>query len=130
MSDHPHAVVMRRALQAFQSGDVPVLEELFHPDLLWHVPGRSQVSGVHAGRPAFFAFLGKLMELSGGTFKVDNRSVLTDEAGGVFVDQVTAEREGRRLDQSLLLRVRIEGGRIVEGFDHFYDTAAWDAFWA
>jgi hypothetical protein len=130
MSDHPHAVLMRRALQAFQTGDMPVLEELFHPDVRWHVPGRSPVSGVHAGRAAFFAFLGRLMEISGGTFKVDNRAVLADDEGGVFVDQVSAQRDGRALDLSLLLRVLIRDGRIVEGFDHFYDTAAWDAFWA
>lgn len=130
MSEHPHAVIMRRALRAFQDGDMPALEELLDVDLRWHVPGRSPVSGVHEGRPAFFAFLGRLMELSGGTFAVDNRSILVDEQGGVFVDRVRATRAGRQLDESLLLRVIVRDGRVVEGFDHFYDTAAWDAFWA
>ncbi len=130
MAEHPHAVLMRRALRAFQEGDLPVLEELFDADLRWHVPGRSPVSGVHEGRAAFFAFLGQLMELSGGTFAVDNRGILADDAGGVFIDRLRATRNGKQLDQSLLLLVRVRDGRIVEGFDHFYDTAAWDAFWA
>ncbi len=130
MSEHPHAEIMRRALRAFQTGDVATLEELFDADLRWHVPGHSPVSGVHVGRAAFFAFLGRLMELSGGTFAIDNRSILADDEGGVFVDRVRATRDGRQLDQSLLLRVSVRDGRIVEGVDHFYDTAAWDAFWS
>lgn len=55
--------------------------------------------------------------------------MLADEAGGVFVDRITAERKGRTLDVRLCLAVTIRGGRIVEGIDHFHQEHLWDAFW-
>ena len=41
--------------------------------------------------------------------------MLANDAGGVFVDRLTAEREGKKLDVRLLLHVTIRGGQIVEG---------------
>ena len=52
--------------------------------------------------------------------------MLSSETGGVFVDRVLAEQDGRRLDVRLLLHVRIRGGQIVEGVDYFHPEHAWD----
>ena len=70
------------------------------------------------------------MELTNGTFRVESLDVLANHAGGVFVDRLTAERNGQKLDVRLLLHVTIRDGQIVEGLDCFHQEHLWDAFWS
>jgi len=100
---------------------------VFAKDIVWHVPGKSFLAKDYRGQEDVFGFLGRLMELTNGTFQVDSRDVLANDRGGVFVDRLTAQRDARTLDVSLLLHVVIEDGRIVEGFDHFHPEHVWDA---
>lgn len=129
MSANENLKLMRRTLDAFLAGDMETLSEVLAPDVVWRVPGRSLLAGDYSGQPAVFGFFGRLMELTGGTFRVQSLRMLADEAGGVFVDRITAERKGRTLDVRLCLAVTIRGGRIVEGIDHFHQEHLWDAFW-
>ncbi|HEX8071351.1 MAG TPA: nuclear transport factor 2 family protein [Pyrinomonadaceae bacterium] len=129
MSEHPNAAVLRRAYEAFLRGDFDTLGEVFAPDITWHVPGRSQVAGAHRGRDAVFAYFGRLMELSGGTFRPDPRDIAASDAHAVSLEHLSAVRAGRTLDVDLALVVRVQNGQIVEARDYFSDQAAWDEFW-
>jgi hypothetical protein len=122
--------VMQRTLRAFQAGDMATLTELFDENVVWHVPGRNPMAADYRGRDATFAFFGRLMEATGGTFNVESLDMLANDRGGVFVDRLTARREGRNLDVRLMLHVTIRDGRIVEGVDHIHQEHLWDAFWA
>lgn len=130
MADHPNLSVMSRTLDAFRAGDLPALAELFAEDVVWRVPGTSFLSKDYHGQEEVFGFFGKLMELTAGTFRVESLDMLANDRGGVYVDRLTAEREGRTLDLRLLLLVTIVDGKIVEGIDHFHHEHLWDAFWA
>ncbi|MGE0553625.1 MAG: nuclear transport factor 2 family protein [Gemmatimonadales bacterium] len=130
MSQHDNLTLMRRTLEAFRSGDAATLREVFAPDVVWRVPGRSALARAYTGQAEVFGFFGQLMELTGGTFRVESLGLLADEHGGVFIDRLKAERNGRQLDVRICLTVRIEEGRIVEGIDHFHQEHLWDAFWA
>lgn len=130
MTEHPNLQLMRRTLDAFLSGDMPTLAHVFSKDVVWRVPGKSFLAKDYKGQAEVFGFFARLMELTGGTFRVESLDILANDAGGVFVDRLTAERNGRKLDVRLLLYVVIRGGQIVEGFDHFHQEHLWDAFWA
>jgi ketosteroid isomerase-like protein len=39
---HPNEDLIRRGYDAFSRGDMDTLRALFHPDIVWHAPGRSQ----------------------------------------------------------------------------------------
>jgi ketosteroid isomerase-like protein len=130
MSEHPNLQVMRAVLNAFQSGDGPALTRLFSTDIVWKVPGKSPMSADYRGQAEVFGFFGRLMESTAGTFRVQSIDMLANDAGGVFVDRLTAERNGRKLDIRLLLHVTIRDGKIVEGIDFFHPEHQWDAFWA
>jgi len=109
---------------------MPALAQLFSKDVVWRVPGRSFLAKDYRGQEEVFAFFGRLMELTGGTFRVESLDMLASDAGGVYLDRLTAERSGRRLDVRLALYVTIRGGHIVEGLDHFHQEHVWDAFWS
>jgi ketosteroid isomerase-like protein len=124
-----NAAIMRRAVDAFGSGDMATLTELFAPELKWHIPGRSVIAGDYNGRDAVFGLFGKLMELTNGTFRVEAREIIGDEKGGVFVMNDTGERNGKRLDVMITIRVHLESGKFVEMWEHVADLYAYDEFW-
>jgi len=130
MSEHPNAELMRSVLDAFMSGNTPALGQYFAEDVVWHVPGKSELAGSHRGQYEVFGFFGKLLYMSNGTFKVENIDIFADENGGVYVDRITAERGPKSLDVLLCLRVTIRDGKIVEGWDCFHQEHLWDEFWA
>lgn len=129
MSEHTNLQVMRRALEAFQSGDKATLGQIFSKDVVWHVPGKSFLAKDYKGQEEVFTFFGRLMELTNGTFRVESLDILANDRGGVFIDRLTAQRNGRKLNVRLLLYVVIRGRQIVEGIDHFHPEHLWDAFW-
>jgi ketosteroid isomerase-like protein len=102
---------MRRTLDAFSSGDMATLARIFSKDVVWRVPGKSVLAKDYQGHEAVFGFFGRMMELTGGTFRVESLDMLANETCGVFVDRLTAERNGRRLDVRLLLHVVIRATR-------------------
>jgi len=130
VSEHPNLRVMRRTVAAFQSGDLATLAEVLSKEVAWRVPGKSFLAKDYVGHEEVFGFFGRLMELTSGTFRVESVDMLANDAGGVFVDRLTAERNGRTLDVRLLLHVAIRSGQIVEGVDHFHQEHLWDAFWS
>ncbi len=124
-----NAAVMRWAVDAFGAGDMTTLTELFAPELNWHIPGRSAIAGDHIGRDAVFGLFGKIAALTNGTFKVTALEIIGDEKGGVFITRDTGERNGKKLDVMLMLRVHIRAGRFVEVWNHVADLYAHDEFW-
>lgn len=125
-----NAATMRRAVEAFGAGDMATLTEIFAPELKWHIPGRSAIAGDHIGRDAVFGLFGKLASLTNGTFKVTALEIIGDEKGGVFITNDTGERNGKKLDVMLMLRVHIRDGKFVEVWDHVADLYAHDEFWS
>ena len=69
------------------------------------------------------------MQLTDGTFKLDSIDMFANDTGGVFIDRISATRNGTTLDVGLALHVTIRNGQIVEGVDHFHQEHVWDAFW-
>src|SRR3954454_24265968 len=67
---HPNADLLNKGYDAFDKGDMDTIRGLFADDIVFHVPGNSQVSGEYRGTDGVFGFFGKLVELSGGTFKI------------------------------------------------------------
>lgn len=105
--------VMRNAHEAFVAGDMEALRrECLSADLVFHVPGRSQVAGTYRGVEEFFGYVQKLMELSGGTFRVENHDIVSSDEHAVNLDHITASRGGKDLSVNLLLLAHVRDGRV------------------
>jgi len=126
-----NAAIVRRGYEAFNTGDLTTLAELFGDDVSWHTPGRSRLAGDVVGREAVIARLGRYVAGTGGTFRSELKRLLTDEDDRVIgIHHNVAERDGKRLDVYCCTVFELENGRIVDGREHIYDLRAWDEFWS
>jgi ketosteroid isomerase-like protein len=126
-----NADVVRRGYQAFNTGDIQALNEIFDERVTWHTPGRSPVAGDHRGRPAVFAQFGRYGGETEGTFSAALQQVLASDDGcAMALHHNSGLRNGKRLDVDCCIEFQVKDGRIVSGREHFFDLHAWDAFWA
>ena len=127
---HPNEDLMKKGYEAFGSGDLDAVRELFADDIVWHVPGRSPLSGDYKGKEEVLGFLAKTMEMTGGTFKLDVHDVMANAEHGVVLTTATAEREGKRLTNRAVQVVHIRDGKLTESWFHPEDQYAADEFWS
>jgi ketosteroid isomerase-like protein len=129
-ADHPNVLAYKRMIAAFNANDLDAVEALVSPDLVYTIPGRSQISCHTRGVLPHLTVLKRARELSSGTLRLEPRAAAADGDYLMVWGRITAEREGRRLDSEHCVMYRFEGGRIVEGRTVPVDLYAFDEFWS
>lgn len=128
-----HANIQRskRAYEAFGKGDMATVSDLIANDVIWHVGGSSPLAGDYKGKDAVFGFFGKLMEMTGGTFKLKVHDILANDEHSVTLVTATAERNGKKLDtrQAHVTHPDSEG-RVKEFWAFDENQAASDQFYS
>ena len=127
---HPNEEIVRSGFDAFAKGDVDTLRQLFDQDAIWHVPGRSPISGDHRGLDAILGFLARTMELTGGTFRADVHDVVANDEHAVALYVTRGEREGRTLESRDVLVSHIRNGKLAEAWLLSADLYAVDEFFS
>jgi ketosteroid isomerase-like protein len=122
--------LLRRGYESFGKGDVPGALALFDDSIVFHVPGTSQLAGDHRGKAAVGAFMGKLKELSGGTFKLQPTQIMANNTFSAVVTQISATRNTRTIAEQPVHLWRFEGGEPVEFWLYPQDQRAFDEFWS
>ena len=123
--------LVERGYQAFNTGDIATLEQLFSADASWHTPGRGSLAGDHRGRGETFTYFGELAQRTGGTFRAELQRVMADDEDRVIaIHHNTGDRDGKHLDVECCLVFEVKDGRIADGREHFDDLYAWDGFWS
>jgi uncharacterized protein len=126
-----NAAIMRRAYDAFNTGDINTLIELFDESAVWHLPGRSSMAGDYQGHGATLAYFGQLAEETAGSFRAELQHMAADgEDRVVGIQRSTAERNGKHLDVGNCIVFQLKDGRVTDGREHFHDLYAWDEFWS
>jgi uncharacterized protein len=122
---------IREGYEAFGRGDLEAIRDQFSPDIVWHVPGTSPLSGDYKGIDAVFEFFGRIFTESGGTFKNEIHDILSNDTHGVILVAQTAERNGRKLTANAVQIVhRDDQERITESWFIPADQKAVDEFWS
>jgi uncharacterized protein len=131
MGADENAAIMRRAYEAFNTGDLNTLIELFDENAVWHLPGRSSMAKDYQGRDATLAYFGQIGQETGGTFQAELQQLFAGDDGRVIgLQRSTAERNGKRLDVGNCIVFELKDGKVVDGREHFNDLYAWDEFWS
>ena len=116
---HPNEEFIRRGYDAFSSGDMHTLRELFHPDIVWHASGRSQLAGDHQGVDTVLGFFARTMELTGGNFRVEVHDIVANEQHAVGLHTAYAEREGKTLQDNNTLVFHVRDGKVTEVWQYW-----------
>ena len=106
-------------------GDFAALNDLFAEDLLWHEPGRNQLPATTrtGGR---LRVLGRLMEVTEGSFHLDLQAVFADDERGVALVVSTASRGGRSVNANDTYIFYLRDGKVVEFWSASTDPYAYD----
>jgi ketosteroid isomerase-like protein len=129
VADHPNAELFRRGYTAFQNGDLDTVRSLFASDIVWHVPGRSHLSGDHRGVDDVIALFMRQFEESGGTFKVDLHDILANDEHAVALAEFSATKDGNALQDNYVHVVHVAGGKLTESWIFSEHQDKVDAFW-
>jgi ketosteroid isomerase-like protein len=126
MAEHPNVTRLQDGYAAFAKGDFAVLNDLFADDIVWHIGGRTQLTKDYRGRDEVYAFFGKLLELTEGTFHIDLHAVLADDEHAVALVATTASRGGKTVTVNEAHVFHVRDGRVTEFWDASTDQYASD----
>jgi ketosteroid isomerase-like protein len=124
---HPHERLLRANYEAFTKGDMnPMLDSLTH-DIQWHVSGPSPVAGDYSGKGEVVDFFAKMMELYGGTLRIDVIDVLANDDHGIVLTRERGEHAGKAVEYEGVHRWHFRAGECAR-FENYYDDA-YQEFW-
>jgi ketosteroid isomerase-like protein len=129
-AEHPNVARYRRMMAAFNAGDLSTITELVASDVDYVVPGKSLLAGHTRDIAGLIEMLRRGKELSGGTLRLELRSVVADAEYLFVYGRVRAERPGKQLDTEHCVVFRFQGEKIVAGRTVPVDLYAFDAFWS
>jgi ketosteroid isomerase-like protein len=130
MGEHENIALVKRGFEAFNTGDVATLSEMFVDDAHQHIPGKSQFAGDYQGRDDILGMYGRLADATNGTFRAELEGVEADGPDRVVATYLgRGEREGKSLGTKNRLTFTIRDGKFADLVDGPDDLVAWDDFW-
>lgn len=116
-----------------QAGDLSGLSNLLDENIIWHQPGNNVLSGTYVGKAQVLQLFGRFMQISEGTFKIDQ--VLNIMRNGNFVSATLSFSASRCQYLRLTMQMtgvdimRVEDGFIKEVILFSQNQDAEDRFW-
>lgn len=120
---------LKKGHRAFATQDMDTLREIIAEDSVWHVAGRSPISGDYNGRDAVFGFFQRLGELTQGTGQLDAHDYTSSDDHVVALTQFKATRNGRTLTSNICEVGHWKDGQLVENWLIYEDPYAIDEFY-
>lgn len=116
--------------KALSQGDFETVGALLADDLVWHQPGKGALSGAYNGKQNVFAHLGRMAQLSNGTFAIDQVDYVTDNADLVVAAVGFAvSANGLSMEMKGVDLFRFENGLIKEVWLFSERIDEEDRFW-
>jgi uncharacterized protein len=130
MGASENAARIRAGYEAFNTGDIDGLIDLFAEDIVWRFPGTSKLAGEHIGRDAVLEVLGAYGAASGGTLQANPVDVMASDDHVTGWARDTATKDGRTLDLDSFVVFTMREGQVTAAEHLVADPEALDAFLA
>ena len=129
MTDDPSAKLAQTACEAVAHADAETLAHICRKDVAWHVTGRGSRAADYLGLEAVLDYLRSLGEAA-EQFDLHVVAVMGGEDRAAVIFHTTGRRQGRVLDNHIVLLFRIEDQLIAEIWSVSFDERADEEFWA
>jgi YbgC/YbaW family acyl-CoA thioester hydrolase len=114
----------------YAGGSDEPLTDVLHPDVSWHVPGKSPIAGHYAGRAAVIAYMERRRDLADRSFRMQTDEVLVGPSYFAALTRGTAVIAGASHGWKTIGLYRCEDGLIKECFLLPFDQEAFDRIWS
>jgi uncharacterized protein len=126
---------VENAYKALASGSRDLCEQYWADDMVWEVPGHNQLSGWKYGLDEFLAFMQKVGELSGNSFRMEQITIMVNDEFSCDVTNNQATRAGnpdKKLNIDVAHVLRWRDGKVIAGKGGIFGdgTAQYDEFWS
>ena len=130
MTDHPNLEIARAGYEAFASGDLAAVSDLFSENIVWHSGGNNILTGDYVGKEAVLGFFGRLMQETGGSFSNDIHDMLANDDHGVALVHASATRGDKSLEGNTVHIFHMQDGKMTEFWAFPEDQGIVDEFWS
>ena len=120
---------VRHAYQAFATNPDRIWDR-FDDDVVFHISGDHPLSGEYAGLDEVRRYLAAVQEATSGRGGFSVTSAFTDDDGSELLVEGTAFHGEGPFVRTVVHRLKLADGRIVEFRDHPFDQQAEDRFWS
>lgn len=120
---------IREIFAAYQRGDVGPFADALAPEVVWVVPGDSQLAGQYKGLGGILELFEKAQTASGGTYQQSLVDVLVGESLVAVLYRATGRRSDASLDIEMILMCRLDGHLLTHITALPCDPEAFQAFW-
>jgi len=110
LSDLKVRVIMDYQL-AMARGDLATARQVFAPDVVYTVPGKSVLAGTYRGPEAVMGYLGRLIELTQGTYRISKMHWMVSDDHVSLHTVNHAERGGRNLTWNEVIVFTFRAGK-------------------
>jgi ketosteroid isomerase-like protein len=128
---------VKDAYAALASGEMERIKKFWAEEMVWQVPGHNRLSGWYFGRDEFLAFMGRVGQLSGNSFRMENiagQVIVTGEYSADITRNLgnSAEKADKSMDIEVVHVLRWKNGRVIAGKGAIFGDGAteYDQFWS
>ena len=126
---HPNAIILEKLYANFAKGDLPAILDVCADKMSFQVPGKSKLAGKYDKSTFGSAFVAKMMELSGGTLKVEVHDILASDNHGVVLATDRLILKGKPIEYRIVHVWRFENGKPVAWYEYPRDLYQYDEIW-
>ena len=129
---HPNDDRLRKGYEAFAKADMDTINELFHDDIVWHVPGDNSISGSYKGKDEVLSLFGRMFQETAGSLKFELIDTFANDKRSVAYFEASGERNGMRLEgrRGTAIYEADANGKVRDARTFPEDSKAFDEFWS
>jgi uncharacterized protein len=127
--DHPNAVMLYEAHNAFKAGDVDALFSKMAEDVIWHMPGDNVLAGSYHGKAEILRNFG-MLQAAVDAYWAHPLDYFGSDDHVVLMAEVRARKGDRTLQTKECMTWRVEDGKLKECWHMCVEPEKWDAFFS